>query len=66
MTSEILRDFSCGYYAVTLDVELSAKLTDHALNATTYFFPEISATASTAQNTVTKHSNEIPKYATAP
>ena len=42
MTSKIIRAFSHEYYDVTQDVESSTKLTNHILNDTTHFLPEIS------------------------
>ena len=64
MTSEIFRDFSCEFYAITQDGDSSDKLTNHTLNATTNFLPELSEAASKMRNTATKIRHDKPKYST--
>ena len=63
---DILRAFLHEFYSIVQDIGSSEKLTNHTLNATRHFLPEISEATSKIRNTSAKLWHDKQKHSTAP
>ena len=54
MLSELLRAFSCEFYAITQDRSSSNQLTNHTLNSATHYRPDITVEVFELRDAATK------------